>query len=147
MMQVQDRMTRDPVTIGQDATVKAAADLMRARKIRHLPVVEGEGSLVGIVTDRDVRQILFIPRMRAAGLDLGTFAEQLTAEEIMSSPVVMTTPDADLADAAKIMHERKIGALPVVKRGRVVGILSEIDVLKAFCEMAGRTLGATPEDW
>jgi len=61
--------------------------------------------------------------------------------------VVTTLPYVDLADAAKVMHERKIGALPVVERGRVVGILSELDVLQAFYEMTGHRLEARPEDW
>lgn len=146
-MDVQDRMTRNPVTVGCEVKVGAAAELMRVHKIRHLPVVDAGGKLVGIVTDRDVRQILFAPAMRNRTIDLGTLAEQITVEEIMSSPAITTTPYADLAEAAKIMHERKIGALPVVERGKVVGILSEIDVLKAFYEMAGRRLEARPEDW
>lgn len=146
-MEVQERMTRNPITIRGDAKAQAAADLMRAHKIRHLPVVSAEGKLVGIVTDRDIRQILFAPPMRSRAADLGSLAEQITVEEIMSSPAVTTTPYADLADAAKIMHQRKIGALPVVERGKVVGILSEIDVLKAFYEMAGGRLEARPEDW
>jgi acetoin utilization protein AcuB len=146
-MDVQDRMTKDPVTIREGETARAAADLMRARKIRHLPVVDAERKLVGIVTDRDIRQILFAPRMRTRGMDLGTLAEQITVGEIMSTPVVTTTPYAELADAATIMYERKFGALPVVEAGRVVGILSEIDVLRAFADMTGRRLEARPEDW
>ena len=146
-MDVQDRMTKDPVTIREGETVQAAADLMRARKIRHLPVVDAAGKLVGIVTDRDIRQILFAPRMRTRGIDLGTLADQITVGEIMSTPVVTTKPYAELADAATIMYERKLGALPVVEAGRVVGILSEIDVLRAFADMTGRRLEARPEDW
>ncbi len=146
-MDVQDRMTKDPVTIREGETVQAAAELMRAHKIRHLPVVDTAKKLVGIVTDRDIRQILFAPRMRARGMDLGTLAEQIMVGEIMSTPVVTTRPYAELADAATIMYERKFGALPVVEAGRVVGILSEIDVLKAFADMTGRRLEARPEDW
>ena len=146
-MDVQDRMTKDPVTIREGETVQTAADLMRARKIRHLPVVDAAGKLVGIVTDRDIRQILFAPRMRTRGMDLGTLADQITVGEIMSTPVVTTKPYAELADAATIMYERKLGALPVVEAGRVVGILSEIDVLRAFADVTGRRLEARPEDW
>lgn len=146
-MEVQEWMTRAPVTIRVGETARGAAALMRANKIRHLPVVDEAGTLVGIVTDRDIRQILFAPAMRSRAGDLDSLAEQLTVGEIMSSPVVTTTPLTDLADAAKVMHERKIGALPVIERGRVVGILSEIDVLRAFAQMAGRPHEASPEDW
>ncbi len=146
-MEVKDRMTKNPVTIRASETAQAAADLMRAHKIRHLPVVDEAGKLVGIVTDRDIRQILFVPAMRTRVGEGSSLAAQVTVEEIMTSPVITTAPYADLADAAKVMHERKIGALPVVERGRVVGILSEIDVLKAFYEMTGRVVEARPEDW
>lgn len=146
-MEVKDRMTKNPVTIRAGERARAAAELMRDNKIRHLPVVDAAGKLVGIVTDRDLRQILFAPAMRTRLGEAASLAEQVTVEEIMSSPAITTTPYADLADAAKIMHERKIGALPVVERGRVVGILSEIDVLKAFYEMTGRVVEARPEDW
>ena len=146
-MEVQDRMTKNPVTIRADETARAAADLMRAHKIRHLPVVDAGGKLVGIVTDRDLRQILFAPAMRTRLGEGTSLAEQVTVDEIMTFPVITTTPYADLPDAAKVMHERKIGALPVVERGRVVGILSEIDVLKAFHDMLGRRVEARPEDW
>jgi acetoin utilization protein AcuB len=146
-MEVSDRMTKDPITIRASETSQAAAELMRGRKIRHLPVVDVAGKLVGIVTDRDIRQILFAPAMRTRVGEGTSLMEQVTVEEIMTSPAITTTPYADLADAAKIMHERKIGALPVVERGRVVGILSEIDVLKAFYEMTGRKVEARPEDW
>ena len=146
-MEVQERMTKDPVTIRVGETAQAAADLMRAHKIRHLPVVDEAGKLVGIVTDRDIRQILFAPAMRTRLGISRSLVEQVTVEEIMSAPVVTTLPYVDLADAAKVMHERKIGALPVVERGRVVGILSELDVLKAFYEMTGYQPEARPEDW
>ena len=65
----------------------------------------------------------------------------------MTTPVITVSRYDDLADAAKIMHERKIGALPVVRQERVVGILTEDDVLKAFAEMTGRVVEARPEDW
>ena len=102
---------------------------------------------MGIVTDRDLRQILFAPAMRTRASGAESLAEQLTVEEIMTSPAVTTTPYAELAEAATVMHERKIGALPVVESRRVVGILSEIDVLKAFAELTGRRVEARPEDW
>ncbi len=146
-MEVRDRMTRDPVTIRVGETARAAADLMRLHKVRHLPVVDTARKLVGIVTDRDLRQILFAPAMRTRASGAESLAEQLTVGEIMTSPAVTTTPYVELADAATVMHERKIGALPVVESGRVVGILSEIDVLKAFAELTGRRVEARPEDW
>ena len=146
-MDVCERMTAYPITIILGETVQAASRLMRAHHIRHLPVVDAAGTLLGIVTDRDIRQILFAPPLRTQAADPATLPEQITVDEIMSVPAVTTTPFADLAEAAKVMHDHKIGALPVVDCGRVVGILSEVDVLRAFYELAGRRLRARPEDW
>jgi acetoin utilization protein AcuB len=146
-MDVRSLMTKDPVTVQAGETARVAADLMRAHKIRHLPVVDRTDKLVGIVTDRDIRQILFAPALRTRMETSGTLPDQITVGEIMSAPVVTATPYMDVAEAAKVMHERKIGALPVVERAKVVGILSEIDVLKAFYELMGRPPKASPEDW
>jgi acetoin utilization protein AcuB len=119
----------------------------RSCKIRHLPVVGADGLLVGIVTDRDIRQIAFSPAVRARLGDVADLADRVTVDEIMTAPVVTVSRFDDLAEAARIMSERKIGALPVVLQGRVVGILTELDVLRAFAEMAGRPHAAAPEDW
>jgi acetoin utilization protein AcuB len=139
-MKVRDRMTKYPVTIAVGETVRAAADIMRLQKVRHLPIVDETGALVGIVTDRDIRQVLFARTMRVGRQDKAWLLQQLPVEDIMSAPPVVTTPSADLADAARIMHDRKIGALPVVEGRRVVGILSEHDILRAFFETAGRPI-------
>jgi len=139
-------MTRDPVTVRADQTVRAAAELMRAHNIRHLPVVDEEENLVGMLTDRDIRHVRFAPAMRTPAPEQPSLLDQLRVQEIMSSPAVTTTPLADLPAAATTMYERKIGALPVVLQGRVVGIISEIDLLKAFAEMTGREAQAGPED-
>ena len=146
-MRVEDRMTKDPVTVRADQTVKAAAELMRTHSIRHLPVVDTQDNLVGLLTDRDIRQVRFAPAMRTRLAEEPSLLDQLRVGEVMSSPVVTTAPLDDLADAATTMYERKIGALPVVLQGHVVGIISEVDILKAFAEMTGREPQAAPDDW
>jgi acetoin utilization protein AcuB len=132
-------MATSPVTIGPNALVRAAADLMRRRKVRHLPVVDGHARLVGIVTDRDLRQVVFDPAIQ---IHLGPRAEalrDLTVRDVMTCGVVTVEPDSDIRQAARLMHERKIGALPVVDRRRLVGILSEHDVLRAFATLVPAT--------
>lgn len=120
------------VTVRAGARAGEAVALMRCRKIRHLPVVDGHGRLVGIVTDRDLRQVIFDPAILDREADLGATLESLTVAEIMTWGVVAVRPDTDLREAARLMHEQKIGALPVVDGGRVVGILTESDVLRAL---------------
>lgn len=132
-VQVEDCMTRGVVTIGWEAPVGSAWRLMRAGKVRHLPVRDGAGRLMGIVTDRDLRQIILDPSLRErAGNDLLGALEALTVRDIMSWAVITVRPETGLREAARIMHEKKIGALPVVKNDEVVGILTESDVVRAL---------------
>jgi acetoin utilization protein AcuB len=128
-------MQRRVVTIRPEAPAADAVELMRARKIRHLPVVDGESRLVGIVTDRDLRQVVFDPTMFGGDGDPGETLMALTVRDVMTWGVVTVRPTTDIRQAARLMHERKIGALPVVEDGRVVGLLSETDVLRALQEL------------
>jgi acetoin utilization protein AcuB len=145
-LRVADCMSRGPATIQSDALVRGAAEMMRTRRIRHLPVVDRGGGLVGIVTDRDVRQALFSPAIRARAGALAEALRAVTVGDVMTRAVLTVQPETALGAAARLMHERKVGALPVVAAGRVVGILSETDVLKAFAQALGRGF-AKPDRW
>jgi acetoin utilization protein AcuB len=126
-------MVHPAATIRRDATAKAAWNLMKARRIRHLPVVDASSRLVGIVTDRDLRQVAFHP-----GSGGPATPASLPVERVMTAAVMTVHPDTELRDAARIMHEQKIGALPVVEHGRVVGILTEVDLLRALVDLLGQ---------
>jgi acetoin utilization protein AcuB len=130
-MPVEHWMARPAVTVDIDASSRAAIELMKSRGIRHLPVVD-EGRLVGIVTDRDLRHIFFDPSMgdRLDGVDV--ILARRAVRHVMSWAVVSIGPRMEMRQAARLMHERKIGALPVVDAGRVIGMLTEHDVLRAF---------------
>ncbi|MBI2157569.1 MAG: CBS domain-containing protein [Candidatus Rokubacteria bacterium] len=125
-------MTQPAVTIRAAAPVREAAALMKAREIRHLPVVDDTDRLVGIVTDRDLRQIVFDPAIQERLGEVAEILEGLTVREVMTWGVVTVKPATGIRQAARLMHEQKIGALPVVADGRVVGMLTERDVLRAF---------------
>ena len=127
-MPVRDCMHHDPVVVRGDVPIAVAVHLLRTRKIRHLPVVDADGRLVGIVTDRDLRQVLFDPSIVEAPDDAALTLAALTVREIMTWGVSSVRPDTDLRAAARLMRERKIGALPVTDDGVVVGILTETDV-------------------
>jgi acetoin utilization protein AcuB len=131
-MKVEDVMTRQPLTIGPDAPVRTARDLMRDKGVRHLPVVDPTGRLLGILTDRDLEHAAFMPALSDY---LGWAASRLKAprvRDLMTWSVVTTTPGATLAQAGLTIFERRIGCLPVVEDGRLVGILTERDILKAL---------------
>ena len=145
-LRVADCMTRGPAAIRADALARGAAEMMRTRRIRHLPVVDGDRGLVGIVTDRDLRQVIFDPAVQARAGHLADVLKAVTVGEIMTRAVLTTRPETPLRDAAWLMHEQKVGALPVVTRGRVVGILSETDVLRTLSQALGQGF-ARPDRW
>lgn len=131
-VKVREIMRQALVTVRPDAAAREAADLMRAREVRHVLVTDDGARLVGIVTDRDLRHSAFLPLL----------ARHLTWEErwlrtprvrdIMTWNVVTIDPDADLVRAGLLMFERRIGSLPVTEGGTLVGIITERDVFDAF---------------
>jgi acetoin utilization protein AcuB len=127
------RWMRQPVlTIGAGASVREAAALMRERGIRHLPVLDARERLVGIVTDRDLRQVILDVAIGRVGEDTERLGD-LGVREVMTWGVVTVTPATDLREAARVMREQRLGALPVVdEAAHVVGILTEHDLLDAL---------------
>jgi CBS domain-containing membrane protein len=127
-LKVRDVMTADPTTLKRNDKLTLADDIMRLGRVRHLPVVDDDDqTLVGIVTQRD----LFRDAL-AQALGYGKHAQRkildtLSVKDVMNTSVLSTTPDASLVEAARILIERKIGCLPVVENGRLVGILTEGD--------------------
>jgi CBS domain-containing membrane protein len=124
---VGDVMTANPKTLGRNDRLKVADDLLQAERIRHLPVLDDDGNLAGIVTQRD---LFHSGLVRALGF--GTAArdrmlDSILVKDVMTNDVVTTTSDTSLADAASLMAERKIGCLPVVDDDALVGILTEGD--------------------
>jgi CBS domain-containing protein len=127
---VRDLMSADVVTLGRNDKLAAAEDLMRLGRIRHLPVVDEDGALAGIVSQRDLFHSGLI---RALGY--GAHAQHqalatLAIKEAMTTDVVTTTPETPVREAARTMFERKIGCLVVVDGGRIAGILAESDFVK-----------------
>ncbi len=133
-MRVQDKMSRSVITITPDQSLRMAQERMRKHGIRRLPVVR-DGKLVGIVTDRDVRQAWASPATSLSIHELLYLLDRVTAEEIMTRKVHTVTPEAPLVEAARLLHDGKIGGLPVVKGETVVGIITETDLLEAFIEL------------
>lgn len=124
---VRDLMTPDVLTLGPNEQLAVADDVMRLGRIRHILVCDEAGSLIGIVSQRD---LFYGGLLRALGY--GTHARQqalggLLVKEAMHTDVVTTHPDTPLSEAANLMAEKKVGCLPVVLDGKVLGILTEGD--------------------
>jgi acetoin utilization protein AcuB len=135
-MLVKKRMTRDAVTVSPAHSLADALRLTRARRIRHLPVVQ-DGEVVGIVSDRDVRLAMPSPLTESDDQRVA-FLERTRIAEVMRPNVSTIGPLDTVEDAAKLMRRQRISALPVVDaHGALLGILSESDVLDAFVEILG----------
>lgn len=135
-MLVGKRMKREPVTVTREESLRKARELLDSRRIRHLPVVEGK-RLVGIITDSDIRQASPSSTAPISDQDLSEFLERVKVGEVMVSEVVTTSPFTSIEEAAKVMQERKIGCLPVLDRGELVGIITETDILGVLVEVMG----------
>ena len=125
-MKITSLMIPNPITITEKASISDAIELMKTNSIRHLPVVSGKNSLKGFVTLADMRQGL-IPSM-VAGVSLS---------DLMIKDPITVDPDADIEIAAQIIYKHKISGMPVVKNNKLVGIITESDILRAFIDMMG----------
>jgi CBS domain-containing protein len=123
-------MTSKPITVDPETPMLDARQRMAEARIRHLVVVEGS-RVAGIVTDRDVRLNLPSPATSLSVWEVNALLAKLTVREIMSRSVIVVDPDRPAAEAARIMIDHKIGALPVVDGGRLAGIVTESDFVRA----------------
>ncbi|HEB70524.1 MAG TPA: CBS domain-containing protein [Desulfobulbus sp.] len=138
-MFIQNSMTPGPKTIGPDMLVGRAIELLKEYDFRHLPVVDEENRLVGVVTDRDLRSAG--PSTVLRGEERERVLEQVREtriREIMSTDFVTLQPESTLDDALFLFQTRSIGAIPVVNRsGRIMGILSLNDLMAAWSRLFG----------
>lgn len=116
-------MSSPVVTIPRDADYQGALALMQEKRLRRLPVVDRDRRLVGIVAERDL--LLAATRYPRAGVDVGEF---------MATRLVTATPGMDLTGAARLMLEHRVGGLPVLDNGALVGIITESDIFRRFVE-------------
>jgi acetoin utilization protein AcuB len=124
-------MSLSPTTVGPATSVSEAREVMRRKVIRHLLVTEGE-RLVGIITDRDIRLNLPSPATSLSVWEINYLLAKLTVGDVMTKAVITVEPERPIEDAARLILEHRIGALPVMEDGRLVGILTETDLLRAF---------------
>src|SRR5210317_1066795 len=125
-MKIQSLMIKNPITIGPNASVGESIELMKANSIRHLPVVTSGKRMAGFLTLADLKQGL-IPSM------LG----DVSLDDLMIKNPITVSPDDDIEFAAKLIYNHKIGGMPVVKAGRLVGIVTATDMLRTFIDMMG----------
>jgi acetoin utilization protein AcuB len=130
-MNVNELMTAPPITARPDMPVFEARQIMVDKRIRHLLVTAGS-KLLGIVTDRDIRLNLPSPATSLSVWEINYLLARMTVDSVMTKAVVTVDPRRDARGAAQLMLDHKIGALPVVDGGTLIGIITETDLLRAF---------------
>jgi acetoin utilization protein AcuB len=126
-------MAWPPIVVAPATSIFDARILMAKERIRHLLVTEAD-RLVGILTDRDIRINLPSQATSLSVWEINHLLTQLTVGEVMTGSVVTIGPDRDARDAARLILDHKIGALPVTDGGRLIGIVTETDFVRAFAE-------------
>jgi CBS domain-containing membrane protein len=128
-MKVRELMSTDVLTIGRNDQLTIADDIMKMKRLRHLPVVE-EGRLVGIVTQRDLFHAALSTALNFGEKAQKEFLKTVVVKEVMTDEVLTIDPGADVKEAARLMIEHKIGCLPVLENGKLVGLVTETDLLR-----------------
>ncbi len=136
-MLVKDRMTPNPITIHTETTFPEAFRIMREERIRHLPVLDKKSRLVGIVARTDLLHASPSPATSLSIFELNYLLANLHVNDVMTSPPITVSEDVPLEEAARVMVEKKIGCLPVMRDGDLVGMITETDIFETFVEILG----------
>lgn len=132
-MLIEEIMNRSVVTLSPENTIKDALSIMSKKKVRHLPIVSSEGTVVGILTDRDLKEA--VPSVFSENKELDIF--KLLLGDIMTKNPIIGHPMDFVEESAVIFYENKIGALPIVSNNKLVGIITETDLLYKYIELTG----------
>lgn len=136
-MYVEQIMTRDVVTVSEQTKLSRMSELMKLHKLRHLPVVDDDGGLVGIVSHRDVQRAEPSP---ITTLDIGEIKyllSKVTASQIMRRKALTCSPDTLVEEAGCLMRQHRVGCLPVIRDARLVGIITGVDLVDFFLQITG----------
>ncbi len=135
-MLVEGRMSRPVISVSPDMPIHDARNLFKTEQIRRAPVVKN-GKLVGIISDQD---LIDATPSRATSLsvwEMNYLVSKITVKDVMSTEVITINEDTPIEQAARIMADNKIGGLPVMREGKVVGMITETDLFKVFLELMG----------
>jgi acetoin utilization protein AcuB len=136
-MLVYERMSRHPMTVSPNTPVEQALKRMRDEKVRRFPVIDDDGKLVGIVSDKDLLYAAPSPATSLSIYELHYLYSRITVSQVMTREVITVEESDPIEEAARIMVDNKIGGLPVMREGKLVGIITETDIFKTLMEMMG----------
>lgn len=127
---VKDIMKQPVLTLGRNDRLSVAEDLLQQERIRHIPVLDDDGKLCGIVTQRDLFRGALLRALGYGSRLADKLFESLPIKEAMTDEVISTSPETPVSDAARLMLKHKIGCLPVTEDGTLVGIVTETDFIE-----------------
>jgi acetoin utilization protein AcuB len=131
MLTARELMTENPVTVPATAKVRQAVQLLQTLDIRHLPVVDEDGELVGMLSDRDLRSLSIPYLIGEEYVGNVAAARDVRVSTMMTGDVLSVTPETDASDIVELMLDNKIGAVPVTEDdGTLIGIVSYVDILR-----------------
>jgi acetoin utilization protein AcuB len=136
-MYVGWNMKTNLVTVTPDTSVFKARELMDSHRISHLPVTDGKAHLLGIITDRDLKEAWASSATTLSVYELTYVLQKLTVANVMSKNVITATPDMTIERAARIIMDHKIGALPVIKGDKLIGIITTTDLMDVLLMALG----------
>ena len=135
-MLVKERMTKNPITVQVKTSISELSALMKENKLKKVPVLDGD-RLVGIVTDKDVDRVSPSGATLLSVFEISALLAKTTVKDAMTKDVITCSPDTYIEDAAIMMRRNRINALVVMEDDKVVGIITESDMLDSFIAMLG----------
>ena len=136
-MFVKDLMTPHPITITPEASITAAERVMKENNIRHLPVVSPGGALIGLITRTTLEQVLPSKLTTLSVYELHYQLDKITVRQAMLRQVITVGEDVPIEQAARMMWEKKVGCLPVMRGNTLVGIVTDIDLMRTMFDLLG----------
>jgi CBS domain-containing protein len=127
-------MSREVHTVKRNDELAIADELMKQKRVRHLPVLDEDGEVCAVVSQRDLFRGALLRALGYGSRAEELMLKQVAVKEAMSAEIQTTAPDTPVADAARLMIERKIGCLPVIESGRLIGIVTETDFVRLVAE-------------
>lgn len=132
---VRDWMTRHPVTIRRGTSILETRELMDEEQVRRLLVLDDDGTLIGVVTAGDVREAWPSPVSSLEPFERKSALAEIRIEEVIENDPIGIHPDATIQEAADLMFEHKIGGLPVVEDGKLLGLITQSDLIRGLVRM------------
>ncbi|HPH95227.1 MAG TPA: CBS and ACT domain-containing protein [Anaerolineaceae bacterium] len=136
-MLVGERMARPVITVPPDMPIQEALNLMHKEKVRRFPVVDSHGKMVGLVSEKDLLNASPSDATTLSVWEISYLLSKITVEKVMSKKLITITEDTPIEDAARLMADKKIGALPVLRDNELVGIITETSLFKILIELMG----------